>query len=207
MDMLSKPVLLLALAILLAIGTERLLELIRALIEHVEALRPGSMDRWQKKAEALRNRIEFRLNNAGASDSSVFRAVLSLACRYLSPPTPESGELIAIHVKELRKMSLRVRCKVIGIVIGIGVAFLFQLDIFALVKESASPDVNTGVEAAATEEARAAFNKAWKAAISFPFELPAWLGMIISGVAMGLGAGPVHKMISALERARRTRME
>jgi hypothetical protein len=31
--------------------------------------------------------------------------------------------------------------------------------------------------------------------------------MIISGVAMGLGAGPVHKMISALERARRTRME
>jgi len=186
--MLNKPVLLLALAMFLAIGTERLLELIRALIEHIEA-RAGAGDRWEKKARTLRDRIEARLDNAGAGTSSALRMALSIVCRHLSPAPPESGGLIAVNVDQVRSMSIRVTCKILGIVFGIGLAFLFGIDLFALVNE----ELHGG-----------------KGCISIPgvacIRLPPQLGTIVSGVAMGLGAGPVHKMIVALERARRTRL-
>lgn len=204
MEALSKPVLLLALALFLAIGTERLLELVRALMEHLEARR-GTADRWQKRAEALRDRIELRLNNAAGSGAAVLRAVVAVACRHLSPPTPESGGQIAIDADELRKMSLRLRCKVIGIVIGIGLAFLFGLDIFALVNEGSRQAADPGTGAAAGEGLRAAVQERVVAVVTLPFKLPGWIGMIIAGVAMGLGAGPVHKIITALERARQMR--
>jgi hypothetical protein len=181
MEMFNKPVLLLALAMFLAIGTERLLELVRALLEHLEA-RGGPGDRWQKKAEALRNRIEVRLDNAGAGKSSPLQMVLSIVCRHLSPAPPESGGLIAIYVEQVRKLSIRVRFKVLAVLSGIGLAFLFGVDIFALVNEQLH-----GTD-------------------GFEIQLPGWLGTVVSGIAMGFGAGPVHKMITALERARGTRI-
>lgn len=182
-EMLSKPVLLMALAMLLAIGTERLLELVRTLSEHLEARRGTSAsERWQKKAVALRNRIEARLDNACASTPSALQMVLSIVCRYLSPAAPESGGLIAIDANQVRAMSIRVRCKFLAVLLGIGLAFLFQVDVFELVNQ----------ELHATD--------------GFTIKLPSWLGKSISGIAMGFGAGPVHKMITALERARRLRI-
>lgn len=179
-EILTEPVLLLTLAMFLAIGTERLLEAIRALSEHLEARR-GPSDYWQKKAQALRDRIEVRLDNANGGTASALRMVLSIVCQHLSPASASAGGLMAIDVERVRTMSTRVRYKLYAILIGVALAFVFQLDIFALVNREMSV--------------------AGAAAIS----LPGWLGMSISGVAMGFGAGPVHKIITALEQARALR--
>lgn len=179
-EMLTEPVLLLTLAMFLAIGTERLLEVIRALSEHIEARR-GPSDYWQKKAEALRNRIEVRLDNANGGAGPALRLVLTIVCQQLSPASAASGGLMAIDVARVRTMSTRVRYKLYAILIGVVLAFIFQLDVFALV------------------------NRELGTAGGFGITLPGWLGMLISGVAMGFGAGPVHKIITALEQARTTR--
>ena len=176
----DQPVLLLTLAMLLALGTERLLELIRAVSDHFEARRPGSADEWRRKAEKLRDRIEIRLHNARSS-ASAFQMALFVVCRYLSPAPPESGGLIAIHADQLRTMTIRVQTKSLAVALGIVFAFVFGIDIFALVNQELQrqgPDLIT---------------------------LPAWLGKVLTGVAMGFGAGPVHAMITALEQARQLR--
>jgi len=181
MDMFSKPVLLMALAIFLAVGTERLVELIRALVDHLEARgNPGA--RWQTRAEALRDRIEARLNNAGAGSYSILKMALGIVCRDLSPAAPETGGLIAVYADRVRATTVRVSAKLVGILLGVGLASIFGLDMFALV--------------------RAELPETGKSMVEFP----GWLGTIATGIAMGLGAGPVHKLITALERARRTRL-
>ena len=37
--------------------------------------------------------------------------------------------------------------------------------------------------------------------------IPGWLGQVVSGIAIGIGSGPVHKLISALERSRQQRKD
>lgn len=181
MEMFDRSVVLLALAMFLAIGIERLLELIRAAGDYREARGgPGEIEKWKKRAEGLRDRIEVRLNNAG---SGTLQLVLSIVCRNLGPASPESGGLIAVSVEQVRTMSIRLQYKLLAIALGILFAFFFKLDIFALVNEELQTQPSTA------------------AVVLHP-----WLGMIVSGVAMGLGAGPVHKLITALEDARRKRI-
>jgi hypothetical protein len=36
---------------------------------------------------------------------------------------------------------------------------------------------------------------------------PSWYGMALAGISMGFGAGPLHKIITALEKARKGRVE
>lgn len=182
MDMFDKPVVLLALAMFLAIGVERLLELVRAVFDHLEARQgPEGAEKWQARAEKLRRQIEVRLNNASSAGHGALQLALSIVCRYLGPPSADSGGLVAISVEQVRSMSIRLRYKIFAIALGILLAFAFELDLFALVDE----------------ELR---REAGKAIL-----LPAWLGIVVSGVAMGFGAGPVHKIITALEDARRKR--
>ncbi len=181
--MIDKPVLLLTLAMFLAIGTERLLELLRALFDHLEA-RGISLDDWNARAEALRRRIQTRLDNARSAGRSTLEMALSLVCRYLSPAPAERGGVIAVSAERVRTMTIRVRYTLLAIAVGVGLAFLFELDLFRL--------VNAEMYGAAAGK--------------HPFELPWWLGTIVSGAAMGLGAGPVHSLITALEHARRRRV-
>lgn len=177
----EQSVLLLCLAMVLAIGIERLLELIRAISDHLEA-RSGNTDKWDKRAKDIRDRIEVRLNNARVNKRTSLKAVLLVVCRYLSPATAESGGLMTISADTVRSMHIKIRFKLLAIILGIGFACLFQLDIFELVDKSIYGDVGSGKK--------------------LP---PPLLGIIITGISMGFGAGPVHKFISALERARKKR--
>lgn len=178
--MMNTPILLMALAIVLSIGIERLMELMRAIEDHVEARR-GDMSIWQKKAERLRDRIELRLDLAKGGSPSAFQSVLSSVCQYLSPAPQGTPGLIAISADQVRSMSIRLRYKLIAVLLGVLFAWVFNLDLFALVNMSIHEKDG------------------------YSILLPYWLGTTVSGVAMGFGAGPVHKLIDALERARLTR--
>jgi hypothetical protein len=182
---LDKPVLLLTLALFLSLGIERALELFRALFDHLEARRgKAAAKEWRKKAEKLRDLIEAHLENARAAGSkSALQTALFIACRHLGPPSAASGGLMAISAEQVRKTSIRLRYKLLAVTTGVLFAILFKLNIFLLVDEYLG-----------------------KAPAS---EVPAWLGtlgVVVTGIAMGFGAGPVHAMITALERARQTRI-
>ena len=182
MDMFAKPVVLLTLAMFLAIGIERLLELVRAVFDHLEARQgKAGAEKWEAAAYKLRNRIEVRLNNARSGGEPALQLVLSIVCRYLGPPSAESGGLIAISVDQVRSASIRLRYKILAVALGIALAFLFQIDVFALVDQELNHEAGRSIL------------------------VPAWLGIVVSGAVMGFGAGPVHKIITALEEARRLR--
>lgn len=181
MEMFERPILMLALAMILAIGIERMLEVFRAVRDYIES-RAEDQDKWMKKTEQLRTRIEARLDNANGKGKSSFHAVLTVVCRYLSPAPEHAGGLMAISVDKVRSLSIKLRYKVAAILLGIGFAFLFQIDIFSLVEQ---------------------YTKLQKEYEAPAILAPSILGMIVSGIAMGFGAGPVHKLITAMERARR----
>lgn len=181
--MIDKPVLLLSLAMFFAIGTERLLELLRSLFDHLEAKGMGP-DNWPERAEALRRRIQIRLDNARVGDATTFNLVLAVVSRYLCPADARQGGLFAISVDQLRSTTIRVRYTLLAVALGLGLAVLFDLDLFRLVNQESS-----GAKAG-----------------TLPFSAPGWLGLVITGVVMGLGSGPVHGFIRALEKARRKRV-
>lgn len=174
----NKPVVLLALTIFLALGVERLVELCSAVWEHMEAGQDNFRKAWEAKARTLRNRIEVRLNNvrADANPQSALRLVLFVVCRHLNP----SGNGLAVSVAEVRKLTLKVGYKLLAMVLGVILAYYFGLNIFELVNDELQ--------------------------IKSDPLAPGWLGVLVTGMAMGLGAGPVHNMIVALENARAKRI-
>ena len=182
MDVFNQPIVLLALAMFLAIGIERFLELTRAVFDHLEA-RKGEVGakKWDDRAKNLRNRIEARLDNVRGGGAAALRLVLSVVSSHLSPAPADSGGLFAVSVDQYRSASIRLHYKLYAILLGVLVAFLYDLNIFALVDLELQREAGRAIL------------------------LPAWLGKIVSGAAMGLGSGPVHKLITALEDARRKR--
>lgn len=179
MEIFEKPVLMMALAIVLSLGIERLLELLRAIEDYREA-RSGTVNRWQRMAEKLRDRIEVRLELAKGGGQTTFQRVLTLAARYFSPAPAGSDGLIAIASDQIRTLTIQLLCKLYAVLLGIALAYAFRLDLFALV------------------------NATIHHSDGYRIDLPVWLGTLLSGIAVGFGAGPLHKLISALERARRT---
>lgn len=181
-EMLSKPILLLALAMILATGIERLLELIRAIWDYFESKNGHYKDKWNKRAEQLRKHIEKRLDNAKSDNQMAFNAVLTIVTRYLSVNPNNANGTLAISVDKVRATGIRLRYMILAVALGIFFAFIFQIDIIELVristarKPEAMNDINTSAQ-----------------------------GIVLSGIAMGFGAGPVHKLITAMERARRSR--
>ena len=179
MDMIQHSALLLALAIFLAIGVERLLEIVRSIQDYSDAR--SSTDKWNQKAESMRDVIEQRLDAAKRGDIGYFNLQLLLVQRYLAPAPPGQKSPVAVSADQLRKDSIKLRYKIAALLLGVLLAWLFHLNVFELVKESVE---QTG----------------W-----FDSIVPGWMGICLTGMAMGFGSGPVHKLITALERSRDTR--
>jgi hypothetical protein len=76
--------------------------------------------------------------------------------------------------------------KLVAVVVGVLFAWITDINVFVLVRD-ATP---------ANEQLAPVLTADW---------LTGALGMLITGIVMGLGAGPMHKFIVALERARKKR--
>lgn len=179
MDIIQDSVLLLALAIFLAIGVERLLEIARSIQDYYDAR--SSTDKWNLKAESVRDAVEQRLDAAKRGDAGFFNLQLMLLQRYLVPAWPDQKGLVAVSADSLRGDGIKLRYKIAALLLGVLLAALFNLNAFELVKESMK-------------------QPGW-----FDSIVPPWLGTGLTGIAMGFGSGPVHKIITALERARDSR--
>ncbi len=184
-DILTMPVTLLGLALLLAMLIERVLEIVRSTVDYFEA-KSGNAGKWTKKAETIRNNIELRLDAAKAGNPQDFSLVMRLLTWYINRNESAVGGAFVISVDKIRMLTLKVRCKMIAVVLGLVFAALLQIDLFELVRLSQilAADPNTIID-----------------------YQPRWYGIVLAGISMGFGAGPLHKIITALEKARKGRAE
>lgn len=167
-------VVLLAGMLFLSLVIERLLEIIKSYYSYLEG-KHGWYVWWNKGAEKIQRRLEELEQNPEQHNSSSrlsFARVKIEGIGYLRG--------FAISVEAMRSSTIKYVAKCAGIILGIVIAFVADIDIFCLIDS-----VIYGNDACPSR-----------------FPIPAKLA---TGVAMGLGAGPLHKIIAALERAKKRR--
>ena len=92
-----------------------------------------------------------------------------------------SGTALVLSGDLVRAAGVRLACKVVGMVVGVGVAVWLDIDFVRLWTPPAPIP-----------------HAPWEWAKGLPT-------LVASGVAIGLGAGPVHKIITAIERRQAAR--
>jgi len=130
---------------------------------------------WNKRGEKLQNRLQNTYESADIS-STVLAHVLKT---FASDASDENGVAI-ISVEKLRKNTYRHFARFLSVLLGVGIALWLNIDIVNLVKALQ----NDG---------------------KFPLEESYWAYQVFTGVAMGFGAEPVHKLIMALEKGHQFR--
>ncbi|KPJ95773.1 MAG: hypothetical protein AMJ53_02115, partial [Gammaproteobacteria bacterium SG8_11] len=133
----------------------------------------------------IRERLQNRLQKA--KDNTIQQALVKhLASGYVNTNHPGYEGTAVISASKLRAFTIKSVSKTIGVLLGIAVSFSLGINVFELIAQwTNSPDT--------------------MALGLFEVNLPSTLEYIITGIIMGLGSGPLHKFITALERARRKR--
>jgi hypothetical protein len=186
MENANAALVMLAAAIFFALIIERVLEIAKSIYDYIEACLDFS-GFWDKRAIAIRERLQNRIEKAKESDSKLQKTVFDqLAKRYINEAHPGYEGAQVISANKLRAFTVKGTSKAIGVVLGISVAACLNINVFVLIAQwTDSPDaIALGL---------------------FKVNLPNWLEYAITGIVMGLGSGPMHKFICALERSRKNR--
>ena len=180
-------IILLSSALLISLIVERLLEIISGLYRLHEVKNNGYRY-WNSKAEKLQRRLQqLRLGDedkesiSGRAQAARSRIIGSFLSRFKVEEGPYS-EVESISAEKIRKYSVKFAAKIIGVIIGVAIALLADIDIFKLIDLMLNPG-------ATLEYGR----------------LAEFLHKVATGIAMGLGSGPLHKIILALEKAKKKR--
>lgn len=168
---LEQATLVFTLALALALVIERILELVKSLYDMIDSRRHWH-EFWTRRAERTRDYLERRLRvfeyvdrkeAAGLLDR--FRGMMLGAGPAHSPDVPVlAGDLV-------RALWVRVGSKILGMALGVVIAFLVRLDLLTWVSVQ-------------------------------PRDPHAW-SIVLTGMALGLGADPMHRIISEIEKRRR----
>ena len=111
---------------------------------------------------------------------------LDLLAQYVFSDDPQFQGTRVLSADRVRMMFVTYVAKIIGIVLGIALACYGDLNIFVMIHDATPPSQE----------------------VPDLFTAPALQGVaghVVTGIAMGLGSGPMHKFIEALERARSKR--
>ncbi len=183
MELVSESLVLLAASIFLALIVERSLEIIKSIYDYLE-VRLDWVGFWNKRSLDLQKRFENRvLRNKGGNQKNLF---LYLTSSFISTDLPGYEGVLVISANKVRNKTITFSFKILGLILGILIAFWVDLNLFKLVDQ-----LNYCVQCEPTSRVDVI--------------LRGWLGTTISGVAIGLGSGPVHKLIAAIDLARKNR--
>lgn len=175
---------LLAGTIFLALIIERILEVLKGAYDVLEA-RTGGVARWNAHAEKVQRRLHFLVTKdraeAGRSGPAL-GVLLRTVLRRLRPAGAGPDEHI-IDAGRLRRAYVKNVMKALSVVAGICVALAADLNLFELVDRML--DVGTGERGRLTHLG----------------------GTLLTGLAIGLGSGPLHKIITSIEKAKQQRVE
>jgi hypothetical protein len=160
-------------ALALTFVIERLLELLKSAYDLAEA-RWRWHEVWNREARRLRSFAEHRLRAFSYLEPSAVAGALGrFSETLLGPEAGHTGTVPILSADLVRAVWVRLFAKLIGMILGIVLANVFLVDLIAVWENPEHP--------------LAAFNanRVW-----------------LTGIALGLGSGPVHKLITTIERHR-----
>lgn len=177
MDILLDQTVIFAFILALALLVERLLEVLKSMYDFVDC-RMGMDEYWTKKAVKLQNKIEENLValEKGSQDR------INTLIRQYADKLVGGGEngVVTISGDLVRATTVRFVAKIIAIALGVTLALCFNLDVVTMWQEAAKSD-----------------------GVTSGFKLGEIPKEILTGVALGLGSGPLHKIITTIERQRK----
>lgn len=153
-----------------ALLIERALEVLKVVYDMLDS--KFDMYRfWTRRTVATQHYIQHRLHVFEYVDVKASAAIFNRFNELLlGPGHGYTGTVPMLCGDLVRAVWVRLSCKILGVFMGIALAFALQLDV---------------VEGARSAQYQHTF-----------------AGMLLTGVAMGLGSGPVHKLIRLLEKKR-----
>jgi len=182
-DALAEITVFLALALALALLVERLLEVLKSLYDVFDA-RLNLATYWSRRAADIADRLERRLRVFEYVSPDAVRPALNKVYELLlNTQGGYSGTALVLSGDLVRVAGVRLGCKIVGMAVGVALAFWLKVDFVALWKPPAGLP-----------------HAPWQWIVDHPSST-----LIASGVAIGLGAGPVHKIITAIERQQAAR--
>jgi hypothetical protein len=178
-DALSDITILLALVLALALLVERFLEILKSGYDVVDS-RMNWYHFWTRRAKAIQDRVERRMRVFEYVSPDVAQSVLNRVYDLLlNNRGGYSGTALVLSGDLVRAAGVRLGCKVVGMAAGVALALWLKIDFIHL----------------------------WQPPAGLPLDLWAspTVTMVASGIAIGLGSGPVHKIITTIERKRAER--
>jgi hypothetical protein len=180
-DVLSDVAVLCALALSLALLIERFFEVVKAALDLLDS-RYDLHRLWTRRAERLRHLLERRLRAFRYLTPEQLQVGLTrMYDVLLHTPGSAQGGVPTISGDLVRAGVFRLIAKVGGMLIGIVLAWQLHIDLFVL------------------------WPSATGAGVPLPPVMSETVRLVLTGAAIGLGAGPLHKIITTLERWRASR--
>lgn len=162
-----------------ALLIERLLEVLKTVYDLLDS-RYEWRHFWTRRTERTRDFLERRLHLSQHLGPEVTAAALvRFNEMLLGPSQGHTGSVPVLSGDLVRATGLRLAAKLIAIALGLALALKFRIDLLALSGLIVDP-------------------------VSGAPRLTA-LGMVITGIAIGLGSAPMHKIITTLENRQRLR--
>jgi hypothetical protein len=179
MEALTKVTVIFTLALALTLLIERFLEVLKTFYDLLDS-RNDWYKFWNRKTERLRDKLEKRLNIFEYVDIKVAaRTLHRVRGMLLNEQDEDLSNAPILSGNLVRAFYTKAFFKVIGIAAGIGLAFVLHIDLMNIWQEVAVDP------------------KKWDINIkSEPVRI------VFTGIALGLGSGPMHKIITAIERRR-----
>ncbi|MDH5181532.1 MAG: hypothetical protein OEZ39_15170 [Gammaproteobacteria bacterium] len=174
-DALTQATVFFTLVLALSLLTERLIEMVKVLFDYLD-LKLGWDKHWSHRAEKLHTKLKNILGYMMKTKPALQEKVLA---RYKDKVVDENSAVLVISGDKIRVVFTQLAAKFIGIAFGIYLAYQFRIDLFNYVQVGKSLHV---VEEILSDKTH--------------------LRIILSGVIIGLGSGPVHKVITTIERSR-----
>jgi hypothetical protein len=185
LEVVSRVTMILALTLASALLIERLLEILKAGVDLLDS-RYDWHRFWTRRAEGTQRFMERRMRVFSYVDPRQAAVFLErFSDMLLAPADGYTGTVPMLSGDLVRAMWVRIGSKLVGMTVGIGLAFWFGIDLFYL-SRGCPPDPPPAAAAAGCA------HTAWQ--------------FILSGMAIGLGCGPVHKVIRRLERRREAQL-
>ena len=174
-DALAASTVFFALVLALALLIERFLEILKATYDALDS-RMNWYHFWTRRAELLQNRVAKRMGVFEYLDPDAVQAVLNRVYGLLLNTQPGySGAVPVISGDLVRAAGVRVACKLVAMTLGVGLALWLGLDLITLWENPPVPNAERLL-------------------------LPPAARTVLTGLALGLGSGPVHKIITTIER-------
>jgi hypothetical protein len=178
MYILLKLTVLFTLVLAFSLLVERFLEILKTVLDLVDD-RFNNKEFWTKRAVKIKNRLESKL---GVFEYVDPRETVGVIRRFqhmlLGIKDGYTGTVPVISGDLLRGSVIKIACKIVGIGLGICLAFWMGIDLVEIWHKTAVIPLGEYLPSPAVR-------------------------ITLSGIVIGLGSGPVHKIIQAIESKRK----